>query len=213
MITLVSLGTEDGGYVEYPEFRPSAPYDPRVRPWYMEALKRGGVNISEPYQTSVSEDLVVSIDRPVKRGLNTVGVVSLTMRLEDIMSAVNGQKYGETGSILILSPENRFINSPESEEWLLRSPEELGLEVFRDLDGRERVFGVYVSPRTGWKYVSVIDRSEVLAGSGPLAELLWVTQGVTVLLVLLLTFLMTGYISRPIVICSSTHCQQSAHQT
>lgn len=36
-INFISFGTQTGGYIEYPVFKPNGPYDPRTRYWYIHA--------------------------------------------------------------------------------------------------------------------------------------------------------------------------------
>ncbi|MDF2535875.1 MAG: uncharacterized protein K0R18_2034, partial [Bacillales bacterium] len=54
----ISIGTEEGHYLEYPTFNPTGSYDPRTRDWYTNAIKGNETVISEPYMTKVTKDLV-----------------------------------------------------------------------------------------------------------------------------------------------------------
>ena len=120
IITFISYGTEFGGYIEYPAFKPNAPYDPRVRNWYINALKNDSVLISEPYETSVTKETVISVDKKVVKNDKVIGVVSLTINLENIMNDISSVKIGDTGNISIVSPENVIINNSEDADWLLQ---------------------------------------------------------------------------------------------
>jgi diguanylate cyclase (GGDEF)-like protein len=209
-ITLVSFGTETGGYVEVPEFKPSAPYDPRVRPWYMNALSTETATLSEPYITSVSHELVFAVAKNVTHETKKVGVVSLTVKLASLMEHINTLKNGETGFINILSSKDVFINSPKHPEWVLKSIDEVGEVAFHDidnyhnryyeaeLDGIPRVFNVYISPYSGWKYISSIDKSEVLAQSRYLTALIFGIYIVTFFVILLLILFISNLITKPI---------------
>ncbi|MCF8019671.1 MAG: EAL domain-containing protein [Vallitaleaceae bacterium] len=210
ILGLIAFATESGGYVEYPEFNPNAPYDPRLRPWYMNVIGKEGVIVSEPYRTTVTDELVISIAKNVKSGHKDVGVLSLVIRLDDLVTRINNLKYGETGNIKVLSPSNRFINSPNYEAWVLSSVEELELSVFNNLDafngrsfegqleGEDKVFNVYISPYSGWKYIATIDKSEVMAQSKVLTDALILIYFFTLLIILLFVFLISNYITRPI---------------
>ena len=93
-ISFISYGTSDGGYVEYPEFNPQESYDPRERDWYKNALEREETAVSEPYITSVSKEAVVSIDKRVVSEGKTVGVLSITINIQDFMKNISMIRYG-----------------------------------------------------------------------------------------------------------------------
>ena len=210
ILGLIAFGTESGGYVEYPKFNPNAPYDPRLRPWYMNAIGQEEVIVSEPYRTSVTDELVISIAKNVKSGYNDVGVLSLVIRLDDLVARINSLSYGETGYVMVLNPNNIFINSPKQEDWVLSSVDELGLDVFAGIDGyngksfegqledEDKVFNVHISPYSGWKYIATIDKSEVMAQSKMLTDTLILIYFLTLVIILLFVFLISNYITRPI---------------
>ena len=210
IIGFVSFGAENGGYVEYPPFSPSASYDPRVRGWYRNSLIHGGTRVSEPYETTVSRELVISIDRPVTRDGDIVGVVSLTIGLDDIMRHVGDIDLAEGGSIYIFSPSGKILLAPEHPEWLMKNATETGTDAFslmgtrRDssyeaqLDGVDRIFTVHTSTASGWKYVSVTNRSDILAQSRALSGVLLAVFLLLSIMVGLILYWISGRIARPV---------------
>jgi methyl-accepting chemotaxis protein len=210
IVTLISVGTEYGGYIEYPSFNPSAPYDPRTREWYKEASKLSTTYVSEPYMTKVTKDLVISINRTIMADNKKIGVVSLGISLDNIMDSINRQRFSSSGYIDILSPENVFINSPGNKDWLLKSVSGLKLEGYSNLDslngksfettinGAEKICCVYISPNSGWKFVSVSDKSDVLKQSRIVLNLLFLVYLVTLVMMLALILLLSNYITKPI---------------
>lgn len=209
-VTLVAFGTEEGGYVEVPTFNPSSPYDPRVRPWYMDAIKTDQALVSEPYITKVTQDLVFAVTKRVEKDGEPIGVVSLTIKLESLMAEINAMKNGETGYVNILSSQNIFINSPYNADWVLKSIDEVGVAPFYridshheqyfegQIDGVDRVFNVYISPDSGWKFVSVIDKSEVLAQSRFLTLLIFIIYIITFFIIFMLVLFISSRITHPI---------------
>ncbi|WP_411681934.1 EAL domain-containing protein [Clostridium thailandense] len=210
IINMISFGTEQGSYVEYPAFKPEGSYDPRTREWYINAINKKDTVISEPYITKMSKDMVISFSRSVILKDKKIGVISLTIKLDDLMKDINGIKYGESRYINILSSNNVFINSPLNKAWILHSVEDLKLNVFSSIDNyngksfegkinaSDKVFNVYFSPYSGWKYVSVIDKSEVLKQSKVLTSLLIVIYLIMFLVMLVVIFLISNHITRPI---------------
>jgi len=210
MITFLSYGMENGSYIEYPAFNPRDVYDPRKRDWYINALLREEAHASEPYLTQVTNDTVFSIDRHVKKDDEVIGVLSLTIRLGTLMEEINDLSHDKSSYINILSPNNVFINSPENTEWHLKSVNALDVEVFKNvdeyngsyyegqLDGKRKVFNVYISPESGWKYISVVNRSEVLSQSDELMKILMLTYFITFIILLIFIVMIANNIINPI---------------
>lgn len=217
MLTMVSFGTESGGYVEVPDFQPSKAYDPRVRPWYQNALLTDAPYFSEPYQTKITQELVFAVSKSVKVNQEKVGVVSLTLKLEDLMSEINSQYSGKDGYINILSPNNFFLNSPQHMEWLLTAADDPSPALKNDskhqftdlakyhesyfegeIDGESSILSVYISPYSGWQFVSVVKRADVLRQSTVLTGIFMVVYAVTLIIIVLLLYLISTYMTRPI---------------
>ena len=210
IITFISYGTEFGGYIEYPEFKPKGPYDPRKRDWYTKAIENDGVIISEPYQTKMTKELVISIDNVVRKKESMVGVISLTIGLDNIMEKLSKTTYGKTGYILVVSPKGTIINSPKNPKWLLQSYDTIGIGSFEDLqkndgktfegtiNGVESVLTVHTSSISGWTYIATIDKSEVLGYSKSLSGLLILILFVASIIMIIFATLIANYITKPI---------------
>ena len=209
-VTMVSFGTETGGYVEVPTFNPTTSYDPRIRPWYINAINKDEVVVSEPYVTSVTNDLVFAVAKSVVKDDRKLGVVSLTIKLENLLTEINSVKNDQTGYINILNSQNIFISSPYNEDWVLKNIDEVNVEAFKnfeshdghyfegEIDGIERVFNVYVSSESGWKYISVIDKSVVLEQSRILTILVIIIYFITFLIIFVIVLIISNHITKPI---------------
>ena len=210
MVTFISFGTETGGYIEYPAFKPNGPYDPRVRYWYTNAVENNGVVISEPYQTKMTKELVISVDDVVRKKESLVGVISLTISLDNIMEKLSKTTYGKSGYILAISPKGVIINSPKNKDWLLQPYESIGIGSFQDLlskdgktfegtiDGVKSIFTVHQSNDNGWTYLAAIDKSEVLGYSKSLSGLLFSIFLITSIVTVLFVIMIANYMAKPI---------------
>ena len=209
-VTFISFGTEQGGYIEYPDFQPVKPYDPRSRGWYQATMETDESLILEPYQTQVTKELVISVDKRVTKDGKTIGVIDATVSLDNIMKEISAIPYDKSGNICILSPKDVFINCPENQQWLMKSIEELNLDLLDHvqqyngksfegtIDGVDKVLTVYVSPYSGWKYISVIDRSVVMEQAKTLTEMLSLILLVTGLIITIMILLISREITKPI---------------
>lgn len=213
-ITFISYGTSDGGYVEYPGFNPRESYDPRERDWYKNAIDREGTDVSEPYLTKVSKEAVVSIDKKVVSEGRLVGVLSVTINIQDFMKNLGMIRYGETGYVSILSQNDVFINSPGNPSWLMKKASDVLPQAYgeiKDMDGEffesdfkgdggsvTKVMSRYESSYSGWNYVSVIDKSEIMDESMRWSSFLVLTLTSVLLMIVWIIILISGYITRPI---------------
>lgn len=210
IINMISLGTEEGGYFEYPTFKPNGPYDPRTRGWYTGTINKKTTVTSEPYITLMSHEIVISFSRSVIFKNNKTGVISLTIKLDDLMKDINNRKNSKSGYIDILSPKNIYINSPVHKEWTLQFVKEFELDALNaigknndepfegNIDGKRKILNIYYSPYSGWKYISVIDKSEILEQSKILTSLLVAIYIITFFIILFVVILISNQITKPI---------------
>ncbi len=98
-------------------------YDPRVRDWYKTALESSGPAISEPYLTSSSKKLAVSLINQVTVDGKFAGVASANLSLDGVNDVVATLKVQGNGFAFIVSdsgniisyPDDSFNNTPLSE--------------------------------------------------------------------------------------------------
>ena len=131
IVNFVFLGTEDGGYMEYPRFQAAQVYEPRLRPWYQSTIHKVDIQISEPYLTKVSNEMVVGFTKQITNDKGrAVGVLGATVNLYDLTNNINNIKIGDSGYIMLMSPQHKFLVSPYHQEWIMKTPKELGLRRF-----------------------------------------------------------------------------------
>jgi diguanylate cyclase (GGDEF)-like protein len=206
----IFLATEDGGYMEYPTFTPSKSYDPRVRPWYINTIKEQKIIMSEPYLTNVTNDMVVSFTKSVRNEDKTVGVIGISVNLDELTNSIRRLNIGKTGYVMLLSPEYKFIVSPKNTEWILKTPEELGLKDFHvmnsgaevtfetELNGELCVLNTLTSDSNGLHVITVMRKAEILKNAGVVASILFIIYAGTLAIVFIAVFQISKYITRPI---------------
>ncbi len=209
-IDFIFYATEDGGYMEYPAFSPSISYDPRVRPWYSNTINEKTVIMSEPYLTNVTKDMVVSFTKSVTKAAKRIGVIGISVNLEELTNSISSLKLGKTGYIMLLSPEYKFMVSPKNPEWLLRTPQELGLKDYSALDssteyifetemnGKQCVLTTLTSNRNGLHIITVMNKEEILQNASNVTSILYVIYAATLVVIFIAVVKITNYITRPI---------------
>ena len=90
-VELAAVGTDKGVYINSPVTAVNAPgYDPRKRPWYINALEnKGKPTVINPYISSNSGQVVVTVSQTVGDGH---GIVSISLSLQELAKIANGIK-------------------------------------------------------------------------------------------------------------------------
>jgi len=211
----IFLGTEDGGYMEYPRFSPSESYDPRLRPWYRDTINQKDIIMSEPYITKVTNDMVVSFTKPVVKSDQVIGVVGISMNLEALSKSIRKLKIGESGYVMLLSPEYKFIVSPKNQDWILKTPQELELNHFEqfsanaadtfeaEIDGELCVLNTLTSKSHNLHVVTVMNKAEILQNANVITSILFLIYLITIGVIFIIVFQISDYITKPILEISS----------
>ena len=215
-VNFVFMGTEDGGYMEFPRFQASAPYDPRLRPWYWSAFNSDDTIVSEPYITKVTNEMVVGFTKKVTNDSGSaIGVMGITMNLHDLTSIIGDIKIGDSGYLLLMSREHKFLVSPCHPEWFMKTPDDLGLYGFDQLgtadeavfemkiDQTDSVLNVVTSKDGGWHIISVVEKKEILDKAKAVASILVSIYLVTFFLILLIILQISKRFTKPVLEISS----------
>lgn len=171
---VVGLGTEQGGYMVYPGGFTLTDYDPRIRPWYQEALKKKGTPVViNPYIRVPNNDLMITIAQSIESKGETIGVIAFGCSADEVEFATRKHNLGNSGYMLVLNDKNKFIISPKHKEWLTKSPDEVNssdLKILNaksggyyeiNLDGKKQYMSVRVFDKSGWKIATIIDATEL----------------------------------------------------
>jgi diguanylate cyclase (GGDEF)-like protein len=181
-----------------------------VRPWYKSTINTKEVVISEPYITKVTNEMIVSVTKTFKSKNNIQGVIGMSVKLNDLMDSVNNLKIGDTGYIIALNSSDKILVSPKHSDWILKTPEELNLNEINylniengnffeaEFDGSKKVFNMYVSPYSDWKYVAVVDKSEILNQSTGMLNILFFLYFLVLMIIFLIIIFISKYITEPI---------------
>jgi two-component system, sporulation sensor kinase E len=207
----VAIGTQQGGYFEYPSFYSEPGYDPRTRVWYEEAVKnRGKAYLTDPYFMQTTGELVVSVARTVEHDGKIDGVVVAGWKVQELEKEIEEFKIGISGYVILLSQNNKIIVSPKHSEWLMKNPQEIGIPQLMNLedngkiqhitiDGKEQLASVNTSNISGWKAIAIIDEEELSQKVNQIMTPIFITCFIMLTLILGSIFLITkNYVIEPI---------------
>lgn len=209
-INYVFLGLENGGYLEYPEFKPKSAYDPRTRPWYQNSTNTEGIVISDPYISQVTEDMVISFTKSVLFKNRQKGVMGLSVKIDSLTDSIDRIRLGNSGYILILNSNNKFTVSPVNPGWLLKTPQELKLDFIKNaeanegqayetiLDGEEKLVYALTSGKSQWKLLAVQPKIEVIGKSKQITNILVAIYFIMMMVVFFIIYVISNRITGPI---------------
>lgn len=198
-VNFIYLGLDDGSYIEYPPFRPKKTYDPRLRPWYVNAYPIDGIFTSDAYFTSETNEMVISFSKKIQFSSGKTGVLGITMNINQIADQLKTISLGTNGKIMLLNHQNQILASPLNAEWILKKPESVGQgnlliqnkANFQPYHYQQDYYKqIYIEPKSDLKFIAFYPKSEVLA----LSKTLILTTSILILLLWLMVVLLSSFI-------------------
>ena len=179
-------------------------YDPRERPWYQDAVKAGQLIVTTPYVSVTMQKLVVTLSEPVLHQGELVGAVGANLALDKLIDEVLAMQVQGEGYAMLLDSSGLIVGHPNKELALKQIAElspDLSAATFQQwgrennelhaatLDGRDVLLAVQPVAGTDWLLAMVMYRDVLEA---PLATLLWQLVGLTLVLMLVFSALLTA---------------------
>lgn len=113
-------------------------YDPRIRPWYVNAKAAGKPVWNDIYQYYIEANLGISTSRPYVDETGTFrGVVSTDMYLTGISDFLRSLKIGKTGKTFIIDRDGLIVASSTDEPPFAKAAEGQAAERLLAIDSRE----------------------------------------------------------------------------
>ena len=172
----VYMGTEEGGYVQYPEGSMDGAFDPRVRPWYAPAVSAGGEPVvSPPYYFATDDITIMGISEAIKNDQGKIiGVMSIDISLEKLTSMFEQASVKGKGYYMLVGSDGIIIADPSNKENNFKNISEVYDINFVNAFDQNAQFenikmngeGYYVkvsdSGQNGWKYIAVFSEKALL---------------------------------------------------
>ena len=175
-VKAIYTGTANGIMIIEPNEKLPEGYDPRVRPWYKEALDSDGVIFTAPYVDASTKKLVITIAKKVvDDNGNLTGVVGMDYYLNKITDMFTNFKLGKTGFAFVVDGNGKVLingNVKVKNDSLSSSPymknilqNGNGFGKFNYVNSNGAKIDAYASyhkmSSTGWIVVSLISKSDV----------------------------------------------------
>jgi len=201
----VYFGNEQtGAMLDGPGNVMPADYDPRKRPWYIEAKAAKALTLTKPYVDVTTHKLVISLAKPVFRGETLLGVFGSDLELDILNRFLQSAKLAGKGFAFLVDDEGTVLVHPESDKVMkpigTKPAASLGA-AHLDQDGERivRYYPISGLPTVKW-YVGIsMDRAKVFAPLAELRQSLLIGVSLALLVIVgVLGWIITSKVARPI---------------
>lgn len=208
----VFMGNKHGAFVSSLQTSDMpAGYDPRIRPWYQEALPiTDRSSLSKAYLSTTGE-AVASVTRTVVRGNEVLGVVGIDISLAILTTLVKSIELGETGYMVLIQDDGVILADPRSDANNFKNVSEIDDPYLSKLfaldsgnmqiekEGTDYLGSVVTSSETGWKLVGIVEESEIRAPvNNMIMNLILLGLASLVVIAVLLWLFTNGVIIKPL---------------
>ncbi|SMF92110.1 methyl-accepting chemotaxis sensory transducer with Cache sensor [Paenibacillus uliginis N3/975] len=211
-VAYLYLGTKDGGYIQWPQGTSTDKFDPRPRPWYTQAVENPDkVMRTGAYASFTGNVPIVSSSVTIKdKAGNIVGVQGVDVSLESLTKTINDIKIGKAGYVILADQTGTILANPKNPETNFKTIKDLGVEEFADIDKmvdknfeitmnkKNYTASVYVSPETQWKYISIMDKSEIEESINAIQNIIVLVMAIIAVIAIGASLFLSGAITKPI---------------
>ncbi|WP_300161485.1 methyl-accepting chemotaxis protein, partial [Solidesulfovibrio sp.] len=178
----VYFGSEEGGFVSSLDGPIPAGYDPRKRPWYLDALAAPDRPVISKAYMSTSGEAVVGVTKVASEGGKRLGAVGVDISLTVLTDIVKAIKIGRSGYVVFVQGDGVVISNPRDAGQNFKKIAELGVaglkqafdlgrgHVVVEMGGERFLALCHDAPKLGWKFLTFVSEDEVV---GPVRALMW----------------------------------------
>ncbi|WML39375.1 methyl-accepting chemotaxis protein [Neobacillus sp. OS1-2] len=161
-------------------------YDPTEKDWYLKAVEKDGkIYYSEPYHDEGTGQLVLTISQVVKdhQG-NVTGVLAIDLDMTNFSKSMKNIKIGNKGYMTIIDQQGKYIYHPEAKKIGSASIKKVSLwkdmkqskqgESKYAIDGVDKYSRFLTNDKTGWKFVSTLDQTELTESAVKIRNMGWI---------------------------------------
>jgi methyl-accepting chemotaxis protein len=213
----VYMATTQGGYIQYPEGSNTANYDPRQRPFYIKAMQNPNqVSRTSAYYFKADGSTIISTVTGIKNASGKlIGVQGLDVSLKGITNMIKNIKIGKTGFLVLVQGDGTILSDPNNPALNFKKFSALNIKQIADItkinsssqnvtfNGKPYIANVYTSPITGWKYVGLVQKADLLSEVNYINTIILLLGILFGVLVIVLSYFFARKISDPLLVLDS----------
>ncbi|MCP3745743.1 methyl-accepting chemotaxis protein [Paenibacillus sp. A3M_27_13] len=199
--TDIFVGTPDGLMIRGVPKEDEGTFDPRTRPWYIEAMKQPGKVAITPVIINSSGIPVVVVSQTLS---DQSGVIGISLNLESVRKLAS-IKVGQEGYIIILDHTKKFVVHPTA-----KPGTSLDASFINDMyaaqsgqytyvyEGQEKYLNYVTNKDTGWKIAGTFYQSEISDATAAIRYVTIFVLAASLVIALIAIFLITRSVLVPI---------------
>ncbi|ODS12039.1 methyl-accepting chemotaxis protein [Vibrio scophthalmi] len=204
----VGFGYEaDGSLVENDDaWEVESSYEPRTRPWYIEAKSRGEVVVTSPYVDPTTKKVIISIGAPVKSAGQFIGSLFYDVELNALADLVNQTNLFNAGYLFIVTQDGTTIAHPDAQRngdklssYLPQVSIQEGVQKF-ERDGKPYLVRLTEVGSEGWYVGALVDESVAFSAIDDMRNSSMVYTVIALVLSVLVLSLLIKVLMRPLVV-------------
>lgn len=207
----VYLGTPEGGYIQWPEEKMPAGFNPAKEPWFDKAVEANGNIIrTDPY---MYKDMLLTSNARVITDKNgkIAGVVGIDVQQNEISNMLSKMKSGTTGYSMLIdqtgiiladakNPEHNFkqigdLKMEGMDQVLAKDPKPFEVRI----DNETYIVNQYPVKGTNWVLATLMTKDELQASADRIVQIVIIAALSVLILVSLISVFIAASITKPIV--------------
>ncbi|MES5043916.1 methyl-accepting chemotaxis protein [Rhizobium nepotum] len=201
---------ENGSFTTFPRLPLPEGYDPRKRPWYLDAVKAGKPVLTEPYNDASTGGLVITAAIPVSVNGKLAGVTGSDFSLDSLVAMIKAVDAGKDGYAflvnkdgkILIHPDAKFVDKRLTDLFTVNTPAISSAILQTEIDGKGKITSfipVAGLPSVEWYLGFVVDSDVAYSAVGQfrLAATIATVLAAAIMIVLLATVL-SRFIVRPV---------------
>ncbi len=213
----IYMGTQFGGFVQWPMGSSPANYDPRTRPFYQDAVSNfGQINRGDAYYWAPDDAVILSTVSTFKnKNDQSNGVIAIDVSLNTLTDIIKEIKLGKNGYLMMVEasgnilvdvgqPDNNFKKLSELDEayQLLNNTNSGLIEVA--INGQNYFANIYQSQKLGWKFIGLIGSEEVLQSRNDMIKLITITIIILTIVFIFSAIIFANRFAKPLQVVSGS---------
>ncbi len=206
-ISNVYVGTASGQMVLRPQQTLPGGYDPRVRPWYEEAINSSRAIVTQPYLNATKNVWTMTFAKKVYAPSgNLIGVAGIDLFTNQFNQIIKNAAITKNSYIAILSATGTVIVDPDPKlvginlaqySWGKKIVSEGSGSIAYALEGVKK-YATFDKLSNGWIVTSITPVSDISAENSSLLYIFLTVLAIVVALAILISILLISMIIKPI---------------
>lgn len=195
----------DGKVVENDDgWEPDSSYDPRKRPWYVDAKRDGKLTVTEPYVDVSTKQMIISIATPVYNQGQFTGAMFYDLKLNGLAEMVNKINLFDAGKLFIITSDGMTVAHPNAENngknistYLPKFDIKEGSQDI-DIEGKSFLLSLTYLPSQNWFVGALVDNEKAFATVDSLRNSAIIYTIIGVILSIIILTVLIKFLMRPL---------------